>query len=230
MHLPFHCPICNAPITKDQVLCDECRRQLDAECFDNLVSRCPVCRFPRLSDDYVCVRCRGGSERCSTIYPVASYNGRLGNSVILSFKFLGHKELAPVVALYLDRALKVLDPKGEALLVPVPCSEASLARNGWDHMVEVCKALGRPFLQLVSNVDGPEIQQKTLGRRERLISASGKFRINPVFSQRLDGFRERRIIVADDIATTLSTMISAIGLLERNGFRDVVGATWLCEL
>ncbi len=230
MHLTYLCPICNAPVSQKDKICKDCTDKLDAECFDYTLSRCPICFFPKVSDDYICERCENGRKGYYRIYPVARYDGKLGYSVLYSFKFMNHKELSHVAAMYLRKALSVLDPEGEALIVPVPCSEQRLRTFGWDHMIEVCKALDRPYLSLISNSEAAIYQQKRLKRAERILASYGKYMINPDYADKIDELKDRKVIVVDDILTTGSTILSSIGLLEHSGFKDVSGATWLCEL
>ncbi len=221
------CPICHEPKALSDALCKRCTFQLDSECFDASLSRCPVCLYPKVSDDYVCQRCK--TETRYRIYPVARYDGRLSYSVLDSFKFHGHKEMAAVVASYLGRALDALDPQREALIVPIPCSKERRRRFGWDQMDLVCKALGRPFLHLIENAkDG--LQQKKLNRMQRLETSGQRFRLNARYVHRIPELRGRRLIVVDDMVTTMSTMESALRTLEDNGFVELCGASWLGEL
>ena len=104
-----------------------------------------------------------------------------------------------MVAMYLKRALDVLDPDNEALLVPVPCSADRMKLLGWNPMVEVCKVLDMPYAELIINSGIRTVQQKRLNRAQRLGSAVGRFAINPPYKDRLDEFRDRRIIVVDDM-------------------------------
>ena len=187
--------------------------------------RCPVCFYPKVADCYECDHCK--ESPAYKVYSVARYDGSLSYSVLDSFKFHGHRQMAKVVAMYLGHALDVLDESKSALLVPIPCSGARLRRFGWDQMVEVCKALDRPYLQLIENADADGMQQKRMNREQRISSSSSRFRIKGNIDQ---GLTERRIIVLDDIITTMSTMQSAIEVLTSNGFKDVCGASWLCEL
>ncbi|MBO7349579.1 MAG: phosphoribosyltransferase, partial [Spirochaetales bacterium] len=60
--------------------------------------------------------------------------------------------------------------------------------------------------------------------------SEGRFVINPDYSGKLDEIKDKSIIVIDDIVTTMSTMNSAISFLRENGFSNVFGASWLCEL
>ena len=218
------CPVCGSEAFSDSVICPECSKELDAECFDSFMSRCPVCFFPRVSEQYVCGRCSSG--QIGSLFPVARYDGSLTFSIVDSFKFHNRKELAPVVALYLSKALEKLDPGHEAIIVPIPCSSARIRRYGWDQMEEVCKYLDRPYFKLLKRNDDMQIQQKRLSKSQRMEAVSGKFTI----AEDCDSLKERKIIVVDDIITTGSTMNAALSLLKDNGFDDVSGASWLAEL
>lgn len=218
------CPICGSEVFSDSVICPECRENLDAECFDSFMSRCPVCLYPRVSEQYACERCTSG--RTYRLFPVARYDGSLSFSVIYNFKFHNRKELAPVVALYLSRALEKLDSGHEAVIVPIPCSSARIHRYGWDQMEEVCKHLKRPYLKLLKRNNDMQIQQKRLSKSQRITAVHDKFSL----VGDCDSRKKRKIIVVDDIITTGSTMNAAISLLKDNGFEDVSGASWLAEL
>ncbi len=226
------CPVCGAPAFRSRVVCRECASQLDSECFDSFMDRCPVCFYPRVASLYRCTRCRGNEGSAPRIFPVARYDGKISYAVIDGLKFRGQRKLAPVVALYLRRALDVLDPEGKALIVPVPCSATRLERFGFDHMTDVCKALGREFLPLIVNrsaAAGPCAQQKMLDREHRIESSEGKFAINRNI-EIIDTLKSRPVVVVDDIVTTMSTMKAATALLKEEGFEDVSGASWLAEL
>ena len=222
------CPICHTPIGFSDTICDDCKAQLDSECFDSFMSRCPSCLYPKVADLYVCDRCSQGPV--NVIYPVARYDGELSYAVLDSFKFHGHKEMAEVVAMYLNKALQVLDPSRSAILVPIPCSTSRKKRFGWDQMVEVCMALKRQLNCLIINADDNRIQQKRLSRQQRDISSQLRFALNPQFKDALEGLMDKRIIIVDDIITTMNTMNSAMSFLGSCGFEDVCGASWLCEL
>jgi len=225
---PDSCPVCGSVKLSSSAVCPDCRAQLDSECFDSFMSRCPVCMYPLLSPLYKCTRCGGaGTFR---VYPVADYGGSLGYSVLDSFKFHGHREMAKVGAAYLSRALSALDPEGRAVLVPVPCSRARLRRFGWDQMAEICKALGRPYASLLKQRNSSySIQQKKLDRAGRQAVSEGKFIINPRFRGKMPD-KGTKLIVIDDVVTTGSTMNAAITVLREYGYEDVDGAGWFAEL
>ena len=96
-------------------------------------------------------------------------------------------------------------------------------------MEEVCKALKRPYIHLLKRNTDYDVQQKSLSRSQRELVSANRFCLAddcPVIEE----LKKKKIIVIDDIITTGSTMEAAISLLERNGFTDVSGASWLAEL
>ena len=228
MKSTFFCPVCHSALNSSDVICDECKTALDGECFDSFMTRCPVCFYPKVADLYVCENCSKPSF--NKVFPLARYDGKLSYSILESFKFHSHKEMAHVIAMYLNRALASLDPEGKAIIVPIPCSSMRLKKYGWDPMVEVSKALKRPYVQLLVNSDSRSIQQKRLNRQQRESASENRFAINPVIKSKIDEIKDKQIIVIDDIVTTMSTMNSAIYFLKENGFANVTGASWLCEL
>lgn len=229
--IPDTCPVCGDFKMSSSVVCDSCRQELDSECFDSFMSRCPVCMYPKTAPEYGCRLCSGKAR--FRVFPVARYDGPLSYSVLDSFKFHNRKEMAKVVAMYLGRALEVLDPEGNALIVPVPCSAERLRVFGWDQMTEVCKSLGRPWAKLLANNSSgsgsARVQQKKLDRAGREEHSAGKFSMNSRCRGPMPA-KDRKIIVVDDIVTTMSTMNAAIAVLQENGFTDVDGASWLAEL
>ena len=223
-----YCHICNAPVRTDETICKDCKEQLDGECFDSHMARCPLCRYPKVAECYECDNCKTG--QAYEIYSVARYDGSLSYSVLDSFKFHGHKEMAQVVAFYLSKAITALDQSGDSVIVPIPCSSSRLRLFGWDQMDEVCKALGRPYRRILKNKEEARIQQKKLNKAQRLDASTSRFDFQDGIEKELEELKGKRIIVVDDIVTTMSTMNSAIGFLKDNGFKDVCGASWLCEL
>lgn len=220
------CPICNASKKKEEALCEPCLEALKKETLDRSLSRCPKCYYPVLLPLYKCNKCN--EDNSYTIYCVSRYDGKLSYSVLDSFKFQERKEFSIVVAHFLKMALSVLDPEGKAMLVPIPCSAQSLKKRGWDHMIEVCEDLKRPYVRALENC--LDVSQKKLSRLERIDLAKKRFQINEKMIGSLEQYKDRKIIVVDDICTTMSTMKAAIDILRNEGFSDVVGAAWMLDI
>ena len=234
-----NCLVCNEP--SDDVLCPDCKAILDAECFDSYMVRCPKCFFPMVSYDYDCPRCHTKEGKSCTntsvvpIYAIADYNSNLSYSLLHRFKFFGDKKMAKVAAMYMQRAVDALDPKGDAYIVPVPCSRRSLKERGWDQMVQVCRYMDRPMLRILENTNEELSQQKLLDRNQRMekgrerrfsvISAYEKM----AYEEIEDKYTRRPVVLVDDVTTTFSTIQAAAGCLAGMGFKDVKAAVWLYD-
>lgn len=193
------------------------------------MERCPKCFLPIVSSIYNCPRCHG-NDGTIPVYGIADYNSNLSYSLLHRFKFLGDRRVAQIVAMRLQKAFDVLDPNAEAVVVPVPCSDETLKRRGWDQMLEVCRYLDRPTLEVLANLQHDESQQKLLNRSQRMEKGSGKrFEKSNRCKELSKEALETPIIVVDDIATTFSTIMSAAGSLKEIGFKDVKAAVWLYD-
>lgn len=221
------CSICGKEILGKKYICDDCKVSLDNERIDSFLVRCEKCHYPKLSDDYECTWCK--KEYSFPVYSISSYSGSFTNDVLQQFKFQGNKDIARVVALCIEKGLDVIDPEGNSIIVPVPCSPASLKRRGWDQMDVVCSYLKRPVKHLISNVQNNSAQQKRLSRSQRLRSVKGKYELCASEDDVAD-FKDRKVIIVDDIMTTGSTLVECRSLLLSAGFVDVEALTWLNEI
>ncbi len=96
-------------------------------------------------------------------------------------------------------------------------------------MLMVCRHLDRPYMQLlVQGKDRP--QQKRLDRKGRMEGSLDRFKINSHYEKDLESLKSRKVIVIDDICTTMSTVKSGIRTLKDIGFTDVMGASWLLDI
>lgn len=229
-----NCLVCNEP--SDDVLCPDCKAILDAECFDSYMVRCPKCLFPMVSYDYDCPRCHTKEGKSCTntsvvpIYAIADYNSNLSYSLLHRFKFFEDKKMAKVAAMYMQRAVDALDPKGDAYIVPVPCSRRSLKERGWDQMVQVCRYMDRPMLRILENTNEELSQQKLLDRTQRMEEGREKrFSMASAYEGMDEGHENRPVVLVDDVTTTFSTIQAAACCLAGMGFKDVKAAVWLYD-
>lgn len=198
--------------------------------------RCPKCFFPMVSYDYDCPRCHTKEGKSCTntsvvpIYAIADYNSNLSYSLLHRFKFFGDKKMAKVAAMYIQRAVDALDPKGDAYIVPVPCSRRSLKERGWDQMVQVCRYMDRPMLRILENTNEGLSQQKLLDRTQRMEEGREKrFSMASAYEGMDEGYENRPVVLVDDVTTTFSTIQATAGCLAGMGFKDVKAAVWLYD-
>ena len=229
------CLICDEVLntTKNGLaLCPTCIKALEDEKYDTFMSRCPVCYYPVAGSEYKCPRCRKNGSNAFPIYCVSTYDGDLSYSVLQRFKFHDDKRLAKVVAFMLNKALSILDPQENAVIVPIPCSKQSLRKRGWDQMKEVAKYLDRQSLPLLVNTSISSTQQKLLDRSQRLVKSSKRFELDNGYNleEALKALKNRSLILIDDVSTTFSTLTAAHDCLASLGFENIKGAVWLYDL
>ena len=207
-------------------MCDTCRTILDSECFDVALSRCPRCHLPKLCDTYKCP-CEN-QDIYYDIFSIARYDGNLSYATLRALKIDGNKAISKVLSYYILKAMIHLGCNKNTIVVPVPCSKARLKKFGWDQMQLVAKHLPYRYENLlVNNIN--KGQQKKLSKSQRLEEAKAKFSINKKLLDKLSLDCEQKIVVIDDVTTTMATMKSAIDCLKGQGFNNVSGITWLYD-
>jgi len=108
------------------------------------------------------------------------------------------------------------------LLVPIPASPEAIRRRGFDHGMDIARALGRetglPVKQLL--VSQTSSDQRVLGRDERFANRSGAFRTRSQAVRPGTALPEC-VVLIDDVFTTGATMHAAALALTAVGVRSV---------
>ncbi len=132
----------------------------------------------------------------------------------------------------INKGLAELDAQHDAVIVPIPCSKASLKKRGWDQMKEVSKYLNREVLDLLTVSTTSNTQQKLLDRAQRINKNTKRFELSKKYglNKLLEHLRDRQIILIDDVSTTFSTLSMAYDTLKKLGFEDVKAVVWLYDL
>lgn len=229
------CFICDNVCDTRKFICPSCLSTLESEMFSTFMATCPSCFYPIISTEYLCPRClkSPNSSGCAfPVYCVSTYDGNLSYTVLQRFKFRDDKKLAKVVALMISKGLDELDSEHNAVIVPIPCSKASLRKRGWDQMKEVSKYLKREVLDLLSVTSNDNVQQKLLDRSHRLQKNTKRFELSKKYNlnELLEHIKGRQIILIDDVSTTFSTLTFAYDELKKIGFEDVKAVVWLYDL
>lgn len=230
------CLICDNVCDSHNLLCSSCLATLESEMYSTFMATCPSCFYPIVSTEYLCPRCLKTSDSSAPAFPVycvSTYDGNLSYTVLQRFKFRNDKKLAKIVALMINRGLDRLDSQHNAVIVPIPCSKASLKTRGWDQMKEVSKYLNRQVLDLLTvSVDSNTTQQKLLDRSQRISKNTKRFEISKKYNLQklLDYLKGRKIILIDDVSTTFSTLTAAYNALKKMGFEELQAVVWLYDL
>lgn len=168
-----------------------------------------------------CAECRGrdfafSSARCAALLaPPTSH-------VVVALKDGGERRYAAVLGELLAGAssgwLKPAD-----VLVPAPASPVALRRRGFDHAVDIARALGRITGNEVRSllVAAAGADQRALSREARFANRAAAFRLAGPRALVADRMMPQHVVLVDDVFTTGATLDSAARALREAGVRDV---------
>ena len=205
---PPRCAGCDLPGT---LLCERCTAEIARI---DPASACPSCGAPAGVPGGVAAGASAGVARCAecagrafafTAARCAALLAPPVSRAVVVLKDGGERRYAGVLAALLAETAADGWLSPDDILVPVPASPAAVRRRGFDHVLDVTRALGaetgnRVVKALAAN---PVADQRTLGRQGR-------------FANRADAFRRARLevpcgrlVLIDDVFTTGATFDAA---------------------
>ncbi len=206
---PNRCPCCDAFIAWDRIICGKCHRGIE-----------PVF-------DRTCHRC--GKETCicseELFYDMAAVPFRYETLVregILSLKRGNNRNFGEYSGRILADIIKNdFSGTGFDMVIPVPMSEASFRRRGYNQAEiiasEISGVLGIPVSEGILVKNSTEKSQHFLRRNERLKN------IGALKIRRTD-LKGQNIILCDDVITTGSTVNRCAQLLKASGAGTILVA------
>ena len=205
--LPQRCPACGAPATPQRLLCVGCLERIPALSFA-VCARCLV----RGRDPVGCTR-----HPHAQVWPALVYDERAA-LLVHALKYGARPGLAAALAGPLARSLPAA--LGADLIAPVPLHSARRRERGynqaWSLAVALSAGLGVPALEDVLERRRATPAQARLDPERRRRNLAGAFRVSG--PQR---FRDRRILIVDDVLTTGATLDACLGTLAAAGARPV---------
>lgn len=186
---------------------------------------CPYCNF-RSPEGRICKKCK---RNLSGFVVAVSYRDELLRKVIDAFKYNFVKELVEPLAFLLFKFLKE-NPEIEFfknpfdfLILPIPLHRQRLRWRGFNQALEIGKIISL-LLKIPLKEDilfrqkdtKPQVGLKE--EKEKKKNIEGVFKI-----ENKDKIQDKKIILLDDVATTLSTIEEAAKVLKENGVKEVWG-------
>jgi ComF family protein len=205
--LPQRCPGCGAPAEPERLLCGACSERVPALSFA-LCARCLLAgREP--------VGC--GRHPQAQVWPALIYDERAA-LLVHALKYGGRPGLADALAEGLARAL----PAALAvdLVTAVPLHPARRRERGynqaWQLALGLAGRLGVPAIEDVLERVRHTAAQAQLDPERRRRNLAGAFRMSEPRR-----YRERRVLIVDDVLTTGATLEACLGTLAGAGARPV---------
>ena len=185
---------------------------------------CKVCGKMLVSEKELCMECKSGDvlKNLDAVYPLFSY--RLWNvNLLCRWKLKGERVLSDFFASLVKVRLEMLYfEKGDFAIVPVPPRPGKIKKEGWDQIQELSIFLklkyGFEILDILERKNC--VQQKTLNRKERLLTIGASYFVK-------EEVREvpERVCILDDVMTTGSTLEGISSLLKSKGAQEVFAVT-----
>ncbi len=196
-------------------ICYSCIQKMDKAKFDSFMVRCKHCSYPLLSSIYKCPDCKDYD-----VFSIYDYSDSFARQRLFDYKFNNKKKLSRFFASEINKNINK-----DEIIVPIPSSDASIKRRGWDQMSEIAKHIDNERLCCLKN--NSTVQQKLLNKQDRIKAAQNKFYLcTPVD----DDLKNRKFVIIDDVYTTGSTVNDAVSVLRNNGLKNVRVITLFAEL
>ncbi len=151
------------------------------------------------------------------IYAATSYHHPVVEKVVVSFKFQGLKDLAPIMALSMNN-LKI--HKSANTIIPIPLHWTRLFWRGFNQAQVLAQAIQKENPEWKINLDlrRPKRtrQQAKLGKEDRFKNLKGAFQWCG------KALPPEKILLIDDVVATGSTIDEAARVLKIAGAKEVI--------
>jgi ComF family protein len=221
--LPRACLHCgeDLPYLDARPLCAACAGALEP--LPEL--HCSVCGLPLREGGRSCRDCRGrGAGSLALARSAFVFNPQL-RSVVHAFKYRAREDLAGFLAAEMTAALgRFPELAPHAFALPVPLHPSRARERGFDQACLLARGLaGRAGLFCLEGAAARARNtpsQTSLSKEERRANVAGAFHV-----ERPELVKGRKILLVDDVATTLATLDALAGELLKAGAKSVAAYT-----
>ncbi len=216
---PASCVACDAALPKlekNSVICGACLQSIPL--YDALY--CPVC-LRRIPPDGSPCHPHGHY----LLAPATHYSNEKVQKLIYQFKYEQWLTAAePVNALITAYLRRLPHPWDNYAVVPIPLHPAREFKRGFNQAAVLASAVGRTlYLPVIKNnivrVKNTLSQTEQKDYREREKNMAGAFHV-----MHPDEFKQKNIILVDDVYTSGATLAEAARVLRVSGARRIIAA------
>lgn len=220
---PPTCLFCNKNLGSGTrpLICSECEIQ-----YGTPQLKCIRCNTPLevTKSEFHCNTCRSARHPFDAVISTYFYEEKVRQTIVahkFNFMYNHSKHLALKISNY------ILDlfPAAPDYIVPVPTSKKRLRSRGYDPLLEIAEVVskntGIPInnKMLIKIKDTPH-QSSTTSRLQRFRNVRGAFKVNDK-----ECFRDKNIILFDDVYTTGASTYECAKVLKRAGAKHIIIAT-----
>mgnify|MGYP000657230060 CR=1 FL=1 len=139
--------------------------------------------------------------------------------LIHQFKFRFNKDLAVIIAEIIKLELNKFNLRNY-IIIPVPLHKKDLIERGYNQTKLICKQIDKEnTLDCLRKIRITR-KQSQLNKKERLMNLNGAFDFNKKFKYSL---LNKKVILLDDVSTTLTTLNECSKILKKNGVSYIIG-------
>lgn len=218
--LPPRCLGCDALVGRQGGLC--------SPCWSNLTRvTAPLCRCCGLpfayaigTDDYECGACIASPPLYDIARTACVYDDH-SKQLVHRFKYRKHTVLASLLSEWTGQAGEKWITDAD-LICAVPLHWRRMAQRGYNQSAimaqRIAEKYSRPYRpQLIKRLRYTP-PQASLSRNERQKNVQGLFRIDPRFSEQING---ARVVLVDDVITTGATIEACCKALKKAGVAHI---------
>jgi len=203
-------------------LCKNCQAKIEI----NSIFKCALCH-QESNLGQVCNHCQKDTF-LKTIWVATDYNNKILQCLIHNLKFQYIEEISSIlgnlVIKYLNNfeIFKKFEITSEnSIIVTVPLHKKKLLKRGFNQSdllaQEISNYFKIPFVNLISRQKNTQTQIG-LDRQARQKNVQDAFILN-----NYNSYKNKKIILIDDVVTTGSTLKECAKILQKNGFEEIYG-------
>ncbi len=204
----FKCMFCSRDIPKGDILCFSCLQSAPI----NSGKRCKLCDQPISGESEVCDFCKAFHKHFDRAFAPFKYEGD-ARKVVLKFKNGNAKYLTHKMAKCMFERFKAENITCD-VIIPVPLSEKSMSKRGYNQSLLLAKELGE---MLDLSVDAENLikfketkHQKELSFEDRQKNLENAFKV--LHGKHLTG---KTVLLVDDVITTGATANECAKILKK---------------